>query len=99
MTLKMKEIKDNNQKLLAEKKKNETMTETGQLTMLHSITSSMQLPLLSNIQYQQSNNGHTNQITSIHNNVDTRINVHKHGSCDDNSNHSISSYISNCSDF
>lgn len=75
------------------------MAETGQLTMLHSITSSMQLPLPSKIQYQQSNNGYNNQITAIHNKVDTHINVDKHGSSDDNSNHSISSYISNCSDF
>lgn len=101
VALKMKDIKDNNQKFFAEKIINEAlfMAETGQLTTLHSITSSMQLPPPSVIQYQQSNNGYNNQITDIRNNVDTHINVQEHGSSDENSNHSVSTYISNYSDF
>jgi len=100
VALKMKDIKDNNQKLFAEKIINEAlfMAETGQLTMLHSITS-MQLHPPSIIQYQQSNNGYNNQITDIRNNFGTHINEHEHGSSDENSNQSVSTYISNYSDF
>lgn len=97
VALKMRDIKDNTQKLLVEKIINEAlfMAEMGQLSMTHSINN---ITLMHLTQLQHSNYESNNQITANHlTQTFNYANTPNH-STDDSSNQSLRSFISNYSD-
>lgn len=96
VAVKMKDIRDNKQKLIAEKLINDALflAEMGQLDMSHSIRSSsenMHSSRLSSFQ-QQNNSSHCNEPVRIYGNFSQGI------ANTDNSNLSISSYLTNFND-